>query len=150
MHPTPTPNSPCTGNTPDWKDAAGDGCEWYEINDYPGCPINGKYYEGTMGVANDNCCYCIGETPMPTLSPTEDGPATAEPTSSPIEDDIATPEPTSSSTKDDLAAQVPTSSPTEDDIALALATLEPTSSPTESVAPTSSPTKDDPSTRGMF
>ena len=30
---------PCTGSTPNWKDWAGDGCEWYEANDTPGCPL---------------------------------------------------------------------------------------------------------------
>lgn len=39
-------------------DAGGDGCEWYEEFDAPGCPEYGSDYEGTMGVANDNCCHC--------------------------------------------------------------------------------------------
>ena len=59
--PTPKPTSPCSGSTPDWTDSAGDGCEWYEAFDRPGCPVYGDDY-GTeeRGVANDNCCYCEG------------------------------------------------------------------------------------------
>mmetsp|Transcript_2963 Transcript_2963/g.6500 ORF Transcript_2963/g.6500 Transcript_2963/m.6500 type:complete len:1161 (+) Transcript_2963:145-3627(+) len=45
-------------DTPGWADSAGDGCEWYESHDDPGCPNYGHMYEGTMGVSNDNCCYC--------------------------------------------------------------------------------------------
>ena len=52
--------SMCIGNTVDWVDIYGDGCDWYEGNDLPGCPIYGSFYEGDMGVANDNCCYCVG------------------------------------------------------------------------------------------
>ena len=58
--PTPNPSTSCTGNTPNWKDVDGDGCEWYESWDKPGCPNYGDSYEGDMGVANDNCCYCEG------------------------------------------------------------------------------------------
>ena len=59
--PTAKPTSPCTGSTPGWTDSAGDGCEWYEAVDRPGCPLYGHEY-GTEegGVANDNCCYCEG------------------------------------------------------------------------------------------
>ena len=32
-------------------------CDWYEENDYPGCPSSGEY-GGNMGSAIDNCCYC--------------------------------------------------------------------------------------------
>ena len=60
IDPTPKPTSPCTDNTPDWVDVDGYGCEWWEVNDLPGCPIFGDEFEGTMGVANDNCCYCAG------------------------------------------------------------------------------------------
>ena len=56
---SPTPKS-CTGNTPNWQDSYGDGCEWYEVNDTPGCPQHTQDYDGGMGVANDNCCYCEG------------------------------------------------------------------------------------------
>ena len=58
--PTRSPVIPCTGNTPGWVDSVGDGCEWYEFYDSPGCRFFGDEYEGTMGVANDNCCYCTG------------------------------------------------------------------------------------------
>ena len=52
--------SMCIGNTIDWVDIDGDGCNWYEANDLPGCPYWGDWYVGDMGVANDNCCYCAG------------------------------------------------------------------------------------------
>ena len=58
--PTPNRSTSCTGNTPNWQDSYGDGCEWYESEDKPGCPNYGDSYEGDMGVANDNCCYCFG------------------------------------------------------------------------------------------
>ena len=61
--PTPKPTSPCDGNTPGWTDVDGDGCDWYEANDFPGCPLYGDF--GALenreeGVANDNCCHCTG------------------------------------------------------------------------------------------
>ena len=49
----------CIQNTPDWKDYFGDDCSWYEENDMPGCPTYGMDYVGSMGVAFDNCCYCM-------------------------------------------------------------------------------------------
>lgn len=60
---TPTSASPtassrpstCTGNTPDWVDAFGDGCNWYESNDPKECSM----YTGEMGPAIENCCYCF-------------------------------------------------------------------------------------------
>eukprot|EP00579_Thalassiosira_antarctica_P010214 CAMPEP_0201908604 /NCGR_PEP_ID=MMETSP0903-20130614/669_1 /ASSEMBLY_ACC=CAM_ASM_000552 /TAXON_ID=420261 /ORGANISM="Thalassiosira antarctica, Strain CCMP982" /LENGTH=646 /DNA_ID=CAMNT_0048442989 /DNA_START=76 /DNA_END=2016 /DNA_ORIENTATION=+ len=115
--PTRYPVTPCTDNTPGWVDVDGYGCEWWEVNDSPGCPLYGDEYEGTMGVANNNCCYCIDETHMPTSRPTEDGIATPEPTSSPTEGDVATLDPTSSPTEDNLSTLEPTSSPVEDGIA---------------------------------
>ena len=48
---------PYTGKTPDWVDVDGHGCEWWQVNDLPGYPLYGDEYEGTMGVANENCCY---------------------------------------------------------------------------------------------
>ena len=57
--PEPTPS--CNDNTPGWVDLEGDGCDWYENNDLPGCPYWGEYsadIEGSTGVANDNCCFC--------------------------------------------------------------------------------------------
>ena len=58
--PTAKPTSPCEGNTPDWEDVDGDGCDWYEMMDLPGCPRHGNLYRGARGVADDNCCYCAG------------------------------------------------------------------------------------------
>ena len=58
MDPTPKPTYPCTGNTPDWVDSYGDGCDWYENNDVPGCDSYGSDYDGGVGVAKENCCYC--------------------------------------------------------------------------------------------
>jgi flagellar basal body-associated protein FliL len=63
-----TPSSPTMAanptemcfDTPNWKDIFGDGCEGYEENDEPGCPEYGSLFDGGMGVANDNCCYCGG------------------------------------------------------------------------------------------
>merc|ERR1719291_1265557 len=72
----------CTGSTPNWVDADGDGCDFYEANDRPGCPFYGAEYEGDMGVANDNCCYCFG-TGSPTVTPAPTTPApTPDPTNS--------------------------------------------------------------------
>ena len=50
----------CTGNTPNWEDRDGDGCDWNEEKDKPGCPNYGWKYRGNMGVADDNCCYYFG------------------------------------------------------------------------------------------
>ena len=50
---------PSSCDTPGWVDRDGDGCDWYEENDAPGCPYNGGF-GGEMGVADDNCCYCAG------------------------------------------------------------------------------------------
>jgi len=43
----------CTGSTANWVDYWGDGCDWYESNDIPGCPYYGHY--GALA----NCCYCF-------------------------------------------------------------------------------------------
>ena len=77
--PTLKPTSSCTGSTPGWVDSSGDGCEWYESVDKPGCPHYGDNYEGEMGVANDNCCYCEG-TGAPTVAPPTYSPWTWAPT----------------------------------------------------------------------
>ena len=58
--PTPEPTSPCEGNTPNWRDMDGFGCDWWEMMDMPGCPLYGDMYVGDMGAANENCCYCAG------------------------------------------------------------------------------------------
>ena len=52
-------NNNCIQDTPDWVDVFGDDCSWYEENDMPGCPTYGMDYVGDMGVAFDNCCYCM-------------------------------------------------------------------------------------------
>ena len=52
-------------------DVDGNGCEWYEMCDEPGCPYNGDYagWDVNTGellvgepdsVANANCCHCFG------------------------------------------------------------------------------------------
>jgi hypothetical protein len=51
--------SVCTGNTENWVDSYGDGCDWYEQNDLPGCEETSTLYQGEMGSASDHCCYCI-------------------------------------------------------------------------------------------
>jgi hypothetical protein len=49
------------GNTVGWVDIEGDGCDWYEANDLPGCPMWGSFPGmDMMGVADDNCCFCAG------------------------------------------------------------------------------------------
>jgi hypothetical protein len=56
-------SSQCS-DTPDWVDSYGDGCEWYETNDEPGCPGYGSDYDGDMGLPKDNCCHCqVAVTP---------------------------------------------------------------------------------------
>ena len=50
---------PCA-YTVGWIDSAGDGCDWYAVNDELGCPTYGYSYDGGMGVAADNCCHCAG------------------------------------------------------------------------------------------
>lgn len=94
----------CIDNDPDWKDAYGDGCDWYEDNDEPGCPTHGNDGVGlreALGVAKDNCCYCSDTpnvlqnkvvepvaTPVPTVSaaPTVSSAPTASAAPSP--DDV--------------------------------------------------------------
>lgn len=55
---SPRPSA-CIGNTADWVDSFGDGCDWYEVNDSPGCEEYGLSWEGEMGSAIDHCCYCF-------------------------------------------------------------------------------------------
>ena len=68
-NPTTTPrrtsaaSSTCIGSTPGWKDLNDRGCDWYEENDYPGCPVYGSYIVSLFSEvenADDNCCYCFG------------------------------------------------------------------------------------------
>ncbi len=48
----------CEGSTAGWVDSFGNGCDWYKVNNLPGCPIHGSLWDGGMGVADDNCCFC--------------------------------------------------------------------------------------------
>ncbi|KAK1733943.1 leucine-rich repeat domain-containing protein [Skeletonema marinoi] len=46
-------------DTPNWNDADGNGCNYYEENEDRRCPSGGSVvHDGGMGVARDNCCYC--------------------------------------------------------------------------------------------
>ena len=46
-------------DTPNWKDADGNGCNYYVENEDRRCPSGGSaVHDGGMGVARDNCCYC--------------------------------------------------------------------------------------------
>ncbi|KAK1744106.1 leucine-rich repeat protein [Skeletonema marinoi] len=55
-------------DTPNWEDAAGDGCDWYEDND--ACYAADEY-AGDFGPATKNCCFCDGGSHSlpPTTSP---------------------------------------------------------------------------------
>ena len=70
-----TTNANCT-NYPDWTDASGNGCEWYENNDDPECPSYGNQTIGSNNLtAIDSCCYCSlqipeGATATPTAQTT--------------------------------------------------------------------------------
>ena len=59
--PTASPRpSVCTGNTENWVDSLGDGCDRYEINSSPpGCAEYAEMFGGEMGPVVDNCCYCF-------------------------------------------------------------------------------------------
>ena len=62
LSPTGSPTfspSACMGNTENWVDSYGDGCDWYELNDLPGCEATGTAFVGEMGAAIDHCCYCF-------------------------------------------------------------------------------------------
>jgi hypothetical protein len=90
-------------DSPYWEDVDGDGCEWYEEYDEPGCPQEGSLHEGNMGVANDNCCYCGGGSHIlpPTTSP--------KPSSSTAKSATPSSSPTSSSSP--TISATPSSSP---------------------------------------
>ena len=55
---SPRPSA-CTDNFPNWVNSYGNGCDWYEQNDLPGCEYYGTLFEGEMGTAIDHCCYCF-------------------------------------------------------------------------------------------
>ncbi|EJK44208.1 hypothetical protein THAOC_37277 [Thalassiosira oceanica] len=69
MTPTLTPelNEPvlCQGSTPNFRDSHGDGCEWYEMADEPGCPHHGNHYEGAMGYMGSGYCTSADEIEDP-------------------------------------------------------------------------------------
>ena len=69
----------CTGNTPDWVDGFGDGCDWYEENDDPGCEECGEVCPAIDGsTAKENCCYCfLSNNSMTSPSITSSAPPTA-------------------------------------------------------------------------
>ena len=46
-------------DTAGWKDIYEDGCDWLEANGYPGCPRYGSGDYGGIGVADDNCWWCV-------------------------------------------------------------------------------------------
>ena len=59
-------------DTPNWVDAIGNECKWYEAYDSPGCPIYGWTGYGTLtGTAKENCCYCMADSlvSLPTNPP---------------------------------------------------------------------------------
>ncbi len=59
--PTKAPSSSGTCvDTTGWEDIYGQGCEWYQENDEPGC-----HNVGEMGPAAENCCYCKEKGTMP-------------------------------------------------------------------------------------
>eukprot|EP00984_Skeletonema_dohrnii_P033037 scaffold28410_cov172-Skeletonema_dohrnii-CCMP3373.AAC.1 len=63
VSPTVAPSSfEMCADTPGWRDTDGDGCEWYQEFDDPGCPLEGNNYAGEMGSAAENCCYCKDPT----------------------------------------------------------------------------------------
>ena len=77
-----SPSSGCN-DTLNWFDIYGDGCEWYELNDGPGCPDHG-YYDGGMGLPVDNCCHCqVAVTSTPTKAPVTGPETSSDPTVSP-------------------------------------------------------------------
>jgi hypothetical protein len=69
----------CTGNTPDWVDGFGTGCNWYEKIDVPGCEEYGEKWPAADGsTAKDKCCYCfLSNNPMPSPSITSSASPTA-------------------------------------------------------------------------
>lgn len=57
---SPVPTSTCT-DFPGFVDSNSRGCEWYEINDEPGCPTYGNVgRESLVLYAGASCCYCYG------------------------------------------------------------------------------------------
>lgn len=48
----------CIDNTTGWVDDSGNGCDWYEETELPGCPVYRKKYGVKAGGALDHCCIC--------------------------------------------------------------------------------------------
>jgi hypothetical protein len=68
----------CAGNTPDWVDGFGDGCDVYEENDVPGCEYGAAWPAVDGSTAKENCCYCfLSNNPMPSPSITSSASPTA-------------------------------------------------------------------------
>jgi hypothetical protein len=70
----------CVGNTPDWVDGYGNGCDWYEENDFPGdaCEYSAAWPAVDGSTAKENCCYCfLSNNPMPSPSITSSASPTA-------------------------------------------------------------------------
>ena len=69
----------CTNVNPDWVDGGGDGCDWYEEKDDPGCEEYGESYPAADGsTAKENCCYCfLSNNPMTSPSITSSASPTA-------------------------------------------------------------------------
>ena len=57
--PAPTVFDDCNDSPAGWIDSYGDGCEWYEQYEQPGCPYWGHVTDPTNGVpATEACCHC--------------------------------------------------------------------------------------------
>jgi len=72
--PSVTPSSSSSAdseckNYPNWVDSYEYGCDFYEQEDYPGCPYYGNSFPNDDGItANEACCHC--QLPAPSPFPT--------------------------------------------------------------------------------
>lgn len=105
---TDTPSGPCF-DTPNWKDEGDDGCDFYEENEEVGCP-NSNRWEGEMGSATENCCYCGGGSH--TLPPTNSPTISNSPTKPATPSGSHPASPSSLPTKSATPSSTPSSSPT--------------------------------------
>lgn len=48
----------CRGDQQGWVDTWGDGCDWYQNNDGPGCPEYGTETDLEGTAASKACCHC--------------------------------------------------------------------------------------------
>ncbi len=98
--PAPTVFDDCNDSPAGWIDSYGDGCEWYEQYEQPGCPYWGHVTDPNgIYSANQVCCHCGGGSgggPPPPTSPT---PPTPSPTRPPTP--APTPSPTPAPTNGD-------------------------------------------------